>query len=190
MKKITTEIMEMFKKHGHMEYGEGFSVISHSAQAGLIAKEQGLDEELILAAFLHDIGHLCPLEDETAQYQEMGNYGIHAHDRWGEDYLAAKGFSARLVATVKNHVKAKRYLCQRDPAYHGKLSEASKQTLQHQGGPMTEEEALVFESDPFFKDSLRIRKIDEAAKYEDFEVLEAHWVYFEQLLHKFVTDVN
>ena len=33
-----------------------------------------------------------------------------------------------------------RYLCAKDPSYHNKLTEASKITLGHQGGPMTPEE--------------------------------------------------
>ena len=172
MKDRTQEILSIFKTHGSINYGEKCSVNAHSIQAGLIAKQKGLDEELILAAFLHDIGHLYPLELKDQQHERMGTYGMEAHDKWGEDLLREKGFSDRLIATVKNHVDAKRYLCFAHPGYYEELSEASKQTLGYQGGPMQAEEAAQFRADPFFEASIEIRKIDDEAKAEDFEITE------------------
>lgn len=177
------QIMELFKKHGHIVYGEVMSVLSHSVQAGEHARQQGLDEELILAAFLHDIGHLVPLEQEEA-YQRMGEFGMEAHDKWGEVFLREAGFSDRLLATVRNHVDAKRYLCATEANYYDQLSDASKETLRYQGGPFSEQEAQQFASGPFFAESITIRKIDELAKEEQFEVTATHWVYYEDLLRK------
>jgi len=108
---ITEEILQLFSKHGHMVYGERCTQLAHSIQAGLIAKARGYDDELILAAFLHDIGHLCPLEQTEQTFDKMGDFGIEAHDLWGEQFLQTRGFSERIIATVKNHVAAKRYLC-------------------------------------------------------------------------------
>lgn len=178
---IVDEVLNLFQQFGHMEYGEGFSVNSHSIQAGLLAREKGLDDELILAAFLHDIGHLYPLSLKV-EHSKMGMYGIEAHDRWGEAFLQERGFSERMQATVKNHVAAKRYLCAVESNYHGQLSLASQQTLRYQGGPMSSEEVKGFESDPFFRDSIVIRQLDDAAKVPDFEILPKHWQYFEALL--------
>ena len=178
------EIIDIFERHGSIVYGEKCSVLSHSIQSGLIAKEWGYDEELILGAFLHDIGHLCPLEQDETSFERMGEYGIDAHDKLGGDFLRSKGFSERIVAVVKNHVPSKRYLCLRDKSYHSQLSDASKKTLEYQGGVMTEEEAVRFEKDPYFEDSIRIRQVDEAAKEQDFEVQEAHWGYLRELLRK------
>ncbi|MEZ4961894.1 MAG: HD domain-containing protein [Saprospiraceae bacterium] len=175
-------ILQLFRKHGHIEYGERCTQGSHAVQAGLIAKEKGFDDELVLAAFLHDIGHLYPLEFEQAEFQTMGNFGMDAHDRWGEEFLKINGFSERIIATVKNHVAAKRYLCLADARYYDQLSEASKETLCYQGGPMSEEEARAFENDPFFDDSILIRLVDDEAKAVDFEVTEEHWEYFTTLL--------
>lgn len=178
---VVDEVLSLFQQFGNMEYGEGFSVNSHSIQAGLLAKEQGLDDELILAAFLHDIGHLYPLS-LTEEHEKMGEYGIEAHDRWGESFLQERGFSARMQATVKNHVAAKRYLCAVDSSYHDQLSLASQQTLNYQGGPMSTAEVRAFEADPYFQDSIVIRRIDDEAKAKAFEVQTVHWQYFESLL--------
>ncbi len=178
------EILHLFRQHGHIEYGERCTQLSHAVQAGLIAKKKGYNDELILAAFLHDIGHLYPLEFGQTAFQTMGSFGMEAHDRWGEECLCKWGFSDRIIATVKNHVAAKRYLCLADAHYYGQLSEASKETLRYQGGPMTEEEARAFEKDPFFDDSILIRLVDDEAKAVDFEVTEGHYGYFRELLDR------
>lgn len=181
------EILDLFRKHGHLEYGEGITQLSHAVQAGLIAREKGLEAELVLAAFLHDIGHLCPLESAHTEFRMMGNFGIEAHDHCGEVFLKERGFSDRIAAVVKNHVAAKRYLCYANPAYYDSLSVASKETLRYQGGPMQEEEARIFEADPFFEESVLLRHIDEEAKKTNFEVTEAHSAFFGKLMREYLS---
>jgi 2-amino-1-hydroxyethylphosphonate dioxygenase (glycine-forming) len=182
---ITQEILSIFRKHGHIEYGERCSMLSHSVQAGLLAKAKDYNVELIAAAFLHDIGHLAPLEfANSAPVTTMGSYGLDAHDHWGEDYLRSRGFSDRIIATVRNHVAAKRYLCFADDTYYQQLSNASQETLRYQGGPMSMEEAKTFEADPFFEDSILIRKIDDEAKEVNFEVSETAMDYLETILDR------
>ncbi len=68
---------------------------------------------------------------------------------------------------VKSHVEAKRYLTFKFPAYYDQLSEASRRTLEFQGGVMSAEEALLFEKDPDAVLILALRKWDEAAKLEN-----------------------
>ena len=183
-KKSSPRDIQLFKKHGHINYGEDCSVLSHSFQAGSLAKSKGYDEELILAAYLHDIGHLYPLEKNQTDFDRMGEYGIEAHDFWGAKFLEEKGFSNRIISTVKNHVDSKRYLCAVNQSYYDQLSEASKQTLQYQGGPMSTLEAQQFELDDFFEDSILIRRLDDEAKGIDFEIDESQWSYFIELLEK------
>ena len=163
--------------------------MSHSFQAGCLAKAKGYDDELILAAFLHDIGHLYPLEKAPSDVENMGEFGIEAHDLWGAKFLEENGFSERIIATVKNHVASKRYLCAVDQSYHEQLSEASKQTLGYQGGPMSKMEAQVFEKRRFFEDSILIRKLDDEAKGIDFEINETIWSYFKGLLGRYSSEV-
>ncbi|MEM1319200.1 MAG: HD domain-containing protein [Bacteroidota bacterium] len=183
MSSVAQEIVSLFRRYGTLVYGEACSVLSHSFQAGELAQQQGLDEELVLAAFLHDIGHLCPLEGEQA-YQQMAGFGIEAHDEWGARFLEGRGFSPRLVATVRNHVQAKRYLCFSDPAYYSTLSKASRETLVHQGGVFSAAEAQTFENSPYFRASITIRKIDELAKGINVKILPIHWELLNQLITK------
>ena len=64
---------------------------------------------------------------------------------------------------IKHHVKAKRYLA-RNKNYYQILSEASKTSLELQGGIMNEREAKKFETNKFFESSIKLRKFDEMAK--------------------------
>jgi predicted HD phosphohydrolase len=61
-------------------------------------------------------------------------------------------------------VAAKRYLCATDASYYGKLSVASRHTLELQGGPMNEAEVAEFRRNPFYKEAVRVRLWDEGGK--------------------------
>lgn len=163
--KVIEEIFGMYESYGGEEYaGEKVTQLEHMAQAAQLAEEQGYDEEVVLAAFLHDIGHIT--EEAAPDAGRMGKFGIKDHEAVGAEFLREKGFSKRLVRLVESHVEAKRYLTVRDPAYYARLSEASKRTLEYQGGPMTEDEAAAFEQYPLFDLIIKMRTWDEEAKIE------------------------
>ena len=163
--KITDEIMSLYEGYGGAEYaGEKVSQLEHMAQAAQLAEEQGYDEEVVLAAFLHDIGHIS---EAAKGDNEMDGFGIKDHEALGAEFLLEKGFSKRVVRLVESHVEAKRYLTIKDPNYYAQLSEASKRTLEYQGGPMTAEEAAAFEQYPLFSLIIQMRKWDEQAKIEN-----------------------
>src|SRR5258708_19527874 len=125
--KITDEIMNLYEGYGGEEYaGEKVSQLEHMAKAAQLAEEQGYDEEVVLAAFLHDIGHIC--EDGHGD-NEMGEFGIKDHEQIGADFLAKKGFSKRLTRLVESHVEAKRYLTYKYPEYYVQLSDPIKKPL-------------------------------------------------------------
>src|ERR1700749_2871952 len=135
--RITDEIMKLYESHGGAEYaGEKVSQLEHMAQAAQLAEEQGYDEEVVLAAFLHDIGHIS---EAAKGDNEMDGFGIRDHEELGAEFLREKGFSKKIVRLVESHVEAKRYLTIKDPSYYAQLSDASKKTLEYQGGPMTED---------------------------------------------------
>lgn len=160
------EIFSLYEVYGSEVYGEDVTQLEHAVQSAQLAESEGFDEEVILAALFHDIGHICTHQQGEAAKQ-MGAYGIMSHDKIGGAYLRNKGFPERLASLVENHVKAKRYLTFKYPVYLGKLSNASKQTLKYQGGPMTATEAQDFEQDELFRVSLRMRHWDEEAKETD-----------------------
>lgn len=165
---IATEIIGLYEHHGGAEYaGEKVTQLEHMVQAALLAEQQGHEEEVVLAAFLHDIGHICV---SAAGDNEMDGYGIKDHEEVGASYLQEKGFSRRLIRLVEAHVEAKRYLTWKSPTYYEQLSEASKKTLEYQGGRMNEDEALAFEQYPLFDLIISMRLWDEEAKIEGLPV--------------------
>jgi len=160
--KIVEEIFTLYLTYGSADYiGEPVSQIEHMSQAAKFAIDEGFDDEVILAAFFHDIGHICAMSNAE---NNMSGFGTKSHEKIGADYLRRKGFSERLTQLVENHVQAKRYLTFISPDYYDKLSEASKKTLEFQGGKMNPEEATDFEQDPLFDISIRMRHWDEQAK--------------------------
>jgi len=159
------EVFELFTKHGNADYiGEAISQLEHACQTAQLAEKEGFDNEVILAALFHDIGHLCEMNGDKPN---MGGYGVMEHEKLGADFLRERGFSEKISKLVQGHVEAKRYLCFSDADYYGKLSEASKKTLEYQGGKMSASEASLFEKDALFKTIVRMRYWDEMAKEID-----------------------
>ena len=94
----------------------------------------------------------------------MEDCGIVDHETIGRNFCDRVGFPEMVGKVVQGHVLAKRYLCWKNPSYHDKLSDASKTTLRHQGGPMEDAEAEAFEKTAEFETIIRMRSWDEAAK--------------------------
>ena len=158
-------IFALIAQTGTQDYiGEAISQLEHMCQSAQLAEKDGQNEEVILAAFFHDIGHLC--EPVTAT-NDMAGFGHLHHEKAGADYLRTNGFSDKVALLVENHVQAKRYLCGANPNYYERLSKASLETLGFQGGLMTKEEQQTFEQDPLFKLHLKVRAWDELAKEVD-----------------------
>jgi phosphonate degradation associated HDIG domain protein len=161
---VADEIINLFQWYGGNEYaGEKVTQLEHMYQAAELAENQGYDEEVILAAFLHDIGHICVSAERENQ---MDGFGTRDHEEVGADFLKQRGFSKRLIRLVESHVEAKRYLTYARPGYYEQLSDASKKTLEFQGGRMSQEEAGAFEQYPLFDLIIQMRLWDEAAKIE------------------------
>ncbi|WP_223630398.1 phosphonate degradation HD-domain oxygenase [Pseudomonas atacamensis] len=157
---VIARVFGLYERFGASDYiGEPVSQLEHMSQAAELAMAEGCDDEVVLAAFFHDIGHLCAEGAEN-----MGGYGVVSHERLGADYLREAGFSERLARLVEYHVQAKRYLTLHEPGYYARLSEASRRTLEYQGGVMSAAEADAFEADPLCALSLRMRRWDELAK--------------------------
>lgn len=163
---VVEEVFELYQKHGSNEYaGEKISQLEHMVQAAQLAKEGGYDDEIVLAAFLHDIGHICAANYIT---EDMNGFGVMNHEKIGANFLRKRGFGERIARLVENHVSAKRYLTFKYPEYYEGLSEASKKTLEFQGGRMNYDEAMLFEQDELFEEFIAMRRWDELAKEENF----------------------
>jgi putative nucleotidyltransferase with HDIG domain len=159
---VIEELFNFFQESGFEEYvGEKVSQLEHALQTAKLAEEENYEDEVVLAALFHDIGHLMKFENEDAK---MGNFGTKNHEHIGAQYLLDNGFSKKMYELVIGHVRTKKYLVYKFPDYKATLSEASLKTLEYQGGAMTEIEASTFEKDEFFHLHLKMREWDDKAK--------------------------
>jgi phosphonate degradation associated HDIG domain protein len=154
------QIAEIFAAKGETAYfGEPVSQLEHALQAAYRAERENAPAWLIVAALLHDIGHL--LHDMP---EHVADLGIDTrHEDLGHAWLA-QYFGPEITAPVRMHVDAKRYLCATDPEYLKLLSPASVESLALQGGPFSDAEARKFEQLPFAREAVRLRRWDDWAK--------------------------
>jgi putative nucleotidyltransferase with HDIG domain len=168
-----SQIKYIYEKYGAYDYiGERMTQTQHAEQCAALANKHGCDIRVIIAALLHDIGHLIGIEQGL---EEMIGLGIIKHEKVGANYLRSLGMDEMVCILIENHVNVKRYLITKNPDYYNKLSNASKQTFdKYQGGKMSDDEVKDFELNPYFKEILLLRSFDDAGKVEDLEVAEFH----------------
>jgi predicted HD phosphohydrolase len=124
--------------------------LDHSLQAAARARDDGADDELLLAAALHDLAHS----------PEFGGIAPQHHDRIAREWLTPR-FGDRVGWLAGAHVAAKRYLMATDPDYATTLSDVSVDSLHHQGGADVDP---AYVDHPWWPDALRLRHYDDAAK--------------------------
>jgi phosphonate degradation associated HDIG domain protein len=157
---ILDAIRGLFDRRGDSAYGgEAVSQREHALQAAALARRDGAGPALIVAALLHDVGHL--LHDLPDDAPDRGVDDDHEARAAG---WLARWFGPAVVEPVRRHVDAKRYLCAADPGYLDQLSEPSRVSLRLQGGPMSAEEAEAFRRSPHGADAVALRRWDDAAK--------------------------
>ena len=155
---IIEKIISNFKNNKSLYIGENVTISEHMIQAAMIAEKSKSKDFLICSCLLHDYGHfILDDPDELVRKNQDGK-----HEDIGYEYLK-KFFKREVVEPIKHHVMAKRYLA-RDKKYYNKLSNASIVSLELQGGLLNEKEAKLFEKEDFFKEAIKVRKFDEAAK--------------------------
>ena len=168
-------IRAAFKKRGHESYGEGVNLTDHSIQCAAFAQRDGAQPALVVAALLHDIGHM--LHDLP---EDVADSGIDTqHESLGSVWLS-QYFGPDVTEPVRLHVAAKRYLAATEPGYFDKLSDASQLSLKLQGGPMSAAQAQAFEAQRFFADAVRLRRWDEEGKITDYQGPDA--AYFDAVV--------
>ena len=130
---------------------EAVDELDHALQSAARAIADGADDELVLAAALHDLAH-SRLVEPTPRHDEAARQWLTP--RYGE----------RVGWLAGAHVAAKRYLAATEPGYGAALSATSVESLQHQGGAGVDSEILTH---PWWPDALRLRRYDDAAKDPD-----------------------
>jgi phosphonate degradation associated HDIG domain protein len=157
---VAEEVRALYGRLGAAAYfGERVSMIEHGLQAAHFARVQGAPKQLVIAALLHDVGHL--LEDVPQAIEDWVSDA--RHEEVGARWLAQR-FGPEISEPVRLHVPAKRYLCAIDPQYFSQLSTASVHTLKLQGGAMSAAEVSRFEREPYYREAVRVRHWDDQGK--------------------------
>ena len=173
---VIEELTALMEGRGKQSYGENVTIAEHVLLTAAAAEETKASESLIAACLLHDVGHWLDEPDD--------DFGIHSHADTGGVWVA-EWFGSDVSEPVRLHVDAKRYLCAVDPGYHSCLSYASQYTLTQQNGPMTQDEIVIFLSNPHHEDALALRKFEDMhGKRTSVPIPE--FEYFHPLLEKLI----
>ena len=161
---IIDKIISNFINNKSLYIGEKVTISEHMIQTAMIAENTKSSNSLVCSCLLHDYGHfILENPDELVRKKIDGK-----HEDIGYEYLK-KFFKKEVVEPIKYHVLAKRYLA-KEKKYFNSLSNASKISLNLQGGTLNKKESKEFEKKDFFKNSIKLRKFDEVAKRKDIKI--------------------
>jgi len=151
----------LYVERGRLRYGEAVTQEEHALQCAALARAAGADDELVVAALLHDIGHLlAPPRGDAPPVRETPS---DHHGGSGAAFLRVL-LPERVAWIVEHHVVAKRYLCAAEPTYVSGLSPASVRSLAAQGGQLDVAGCRRLHAHPWFPDAIRLRRWDDLAK--------------------------
>jgi [1-hydroxy-2-(trimethylamino)ethyl]phosphonate dioxygenase len=155
-----TAILALFAEKGDSEYGgEAVTQREHGLQAAACALRDGADDPLVVAALLHDLGHMLhDLPDDAPEEGVDDAHEVTAARR------LAPWFGPDVTEPIRLHVDAKRYLTAVEPGYLALLSEPSVTSLMLQGGPMGAAAQEEFRRSPHWEAAVQLRRWDEEAK--------------------------
>ena len=160
------DVLDVLASGGREAYfGEPVTVLEHSLQAAWFVQRKDAESSLVVAALLHDFGHLLHEEGEDAASRGIDTH----HEDLGVEALKDH-FPAEVLNPIHLHVAAKRYMCFAETRYLAALSPASVQSLRLQGGPMSSAEAEAFLASPHALAAIALRHADDAAKVQGLAV--------------------
>ncbi|OJW82701.1 MAG: hypothetical protein BGO69_06935 [Bacteroidetes bacterium 46-16] len=160
---MVDKIFALYEEYGQEAYNEEATMLAHMMKCARLAEEDGYDDEMIVAAFLHDVGHFLELTKKSA-HKDID------HDELGARYLQELGFPCRIAELVSGHIAVKRFLTFTNPAYYNNLPDTGKLSLKNYGGPMNWDEAIVFCKQPLLSRYIQLSYWDDNAKNATIKV--------------------
>jgi phosphonate degradation associated HDIG domain protein len=179
------DIVDLYRQCGDDMYDEEISQTTHAVQCARRAQEDGASTALVLAALLHDVGHLLEIR-ARASSQVVTDMDLRHQDS-GANALSVL-FGEQVTEPIRWHVEAKRFLCATDSEYAQGLSAGSVASLVLQGGPMTKEQCDQFLTREQSRDAVRLRRWDDLGK--DTVNTPSSFNEFEELLHALVNGLS
>lgn len=159
---IVGHLLTLLDSMSSHAYGERVDMLQHSLQTAACARAAGESDALVVAALLHDVGHVIGND-------RAGAWGLPDHAEVGARYLQ-HWLPPAVVEPIRRHVAAKRYLVANEATYRDQLSAASIESLREQGGPFTDEEATAFQLEPFAEQAVSLRRHDDDGKVDGLDV--------------------
>jgi phosphonate degradation associated HDIG domain protein len=162
------EIVQLLNSRATTWYGqESVSQLEHALQCADLAEKADETPETVVAALLHDLGHMLSPHRPNAVTDEVPADTMPTKDDLHQfvalPFLRSL-FPDAVLEPIKLHVDAKRYLCAVDAGYWADLSPASKHSLELQGGTFDEQQVAAFEALPYYAEAVRLRRYDDLAK--------------------------
>ena len=155
-------------KGSRMYAGEPVTQLQHALQSAQLAEQSGASAALVVAALLHDLGHMANDQGETPTLR-----GIDDRHEYVALPFLRRLFDDAVLQPIRLHVDAKRYLCAKGDRtingaqYWANLSADSKRSLELQGGIFTDAEAQQFIAQPHAAGAVSVRLWDDEAKIEN-----------------------
>ena len=158
------QIVELLGSRATTWYGqEAVSQLEHALQCAHLAERANEAPETVVAALLHDLGHMLSAERTPVADQDALPAKDDLHQFAALPFLRSL-FPDAVLEPIKLHVDAKRYLCAVDAGYWSALSPASKHSLELQGGRYDDAQVRGFEDLTFYAEAVRLRRYDDLAK--------------------------
>ncbi|MBX2869313.1 MAG: hypothetical protein KTR18_11595 [Acidiferrobacterales bacterium] len=164
--KFVADLCAWIEQEGVSYYDETVTQLDHALQSAYLAAQESVERSQVVAALLHDIGHL--IIDEHSRREDFLSHDAF-HEKAG-CLWANRFFGDPVSEPIRLHVPAKRWLCTTDDAYYERLSDSSKHSFTLQGGMMSSKEAAAFEAEPFSKEAVKLRLWDDKAKVTNKKV--------------------
>ncbi len=158
--KFVADLCAWIEQEGVSYYDETVTQLDHALQSACLAKQESVGSHQVVAALLHDIGHL--IIDEHSRREDFLSHDAF-HEKAG-CLWANRFFGDQISEPIRLHVPAKRWLCTSDSDYYEGLSDSSKHSFRLQGGMMSSKEVAAFEAEPFSKEAVKLRLWDDRAK--------------------------
>lgn len=157
---VADSVFALFAACGDSHYDDAVTQTEHAIQSAALAAAENADAALIIAALLHDIGHLV-VDEHSGRHDFLDEDERH---QVVAARILGRWFPPAVTAPIGLHVAAKRYLVASDPSYASGLSRASLQSLRVQGGPMDADEIGGFRRLRYADEACRLRRWDDSAK--------------------------
>ena len=154
------DLFSWLNHKGPSRYDGTVTQLEHLLQSAALAECETNQNSDIVAALLHDVGHL--LMEKHWQHEDFLDKDLK-HEIVGSHRLQ-QFFPEQVIEPIRLHVPAKRYLCAVDVQYWSGLSDGSKISLVKQGGSMTERGIDDFELDPSYEAAVRLRRVGDRGK--------------------------